>query len=44
MYKALRQEFYWIGMKREIERYTRLVKSARKTRHLKEGKKNYYNY
>jgi uncharacterized protein with von Willebrand factor type A (vWA) domain len=28
MYKALRQEFYWTGMKKDIERYAQTCESC----------------
>jgi Integrase zinc binding domain len=38
MYKALRQDFYWSGMKREIEKYAQTCKSCQKNKALKKRK------
>jgi Integrase zinc binding domain len=39
MYKALRQGFYWTGMKRDIERYTQTCESCQKNKALKKKKR-----
>jgi Integrase zinc binding domain len=38
MYKTLRQGFYWLEMKREIEKYTQTCKSCQKNKALKKRK------
>jgi Integrase zinc binding domain len=38
MYKALRQGFYWIGMKKEIERYVQTCEECQKNKTLKRRK------
>jgi Integrase zinc binding domain len=38
MYKALRQGFYWLEMKREIEKYAQTCESCQKNKVLKRRK------
>jgi Integrase zinc binding domain len=38
IYKVLRQSFYWIGMKREIERYVQTCEECQKNKTLKRKK------
>jgi Integrase zinc binding domain len=38
MYKTLRQGFYWIGMKREIEKYAQTCEECQKDKTLKRRK------